>query len=218
MNKEREMKTLVIAALVISVVAIGVGFAAFSTTLQINGTATVNTLGWDVRFTDIQLDSVNSTADVSASTPTISNGTIGDNTTATKISTISAKFTEPNQKLVYKVTVSNNGDYNALLTGTSIPTAGTSGTITATGKTGAATATTDAANVLKHIKFSFTKDDGSALVTNTDKIAKKTNNVAGTQTYLYTIEYEDFSDANDLPVEEVTVNIPELTLTFSQTN
>ena len=43
MNREREMKTLVIAALVISVVAIGVGFAAFSTTLQINGTATVNT-------------------------------------------------------------------------------------------------------------------------------------------------------------------------------
>lgn len=45
MNREREMKTLVIAALVISVVAIGVGFAAFSTTLQINGTASVNTGG-----------------------------------------------------------------------------------------------------------------------------------------------------------------------------
>ena len=56
MNREREMKTLVIAALVISVVAIGVGFAAFSTTLQINGTATVNTVGktWDVRFENIE--------------------------------------------------------------------------------------------------------------------------------------------------------------------
>ena len=58
MNKEREMKTLVIAALVISVVAIGVGFAAFSTTLQINGTATVNTDGktWNVFFESIVKD------------------------------------------------------------------------------------------------------------------------------------------------------------------
>ncbi len=215
MNKEREMKTLVIAALVISVVAIGVGFAAFSTTLQINGTATVNTLGWDVRFTGIELDTIKSTAGVSASTPTIQNGTIGTNTTATKISTISAKFTEPNQKLVYKVTVSNNGDYNAKLTGATIPTAAT---ITAAGKTGAQTAETDAANVLKHIKFSFVKEDGAALAINSDTISKKSNNVAGTQTYIYTIEYEDFTNANELPVDEVTVTIPELQLTFTQTD
>lgn len=221
MNKEREMKTLVIAALVISVVAIGVGFAAFSTTLQINGTATVNTLGWDVRFTNIELDATKSTANVAQTTPTISNGTIGTSTTNTKISTITAKFTEPGQKLVYNITVSNNGDYNALLTAASIPTVKANVTATDITTKGNATdtiqAAKDASNVLDKLNFSFTKADGTALSVDTDTIAKKTNNVAGTQVYTYTIEYTDFDDATLLPTDEVEVTIPELRLTFTQT-
>ena len=47
---------------------------------------------------------------------------------------------------------------------------------------------------------------------NTDTIAAKT----GTQDYLYTIEYEDFNNASDLPAAQVNISIPETTLTFSQ--
>ena len=70
MNREREMKTLVVAALVFSVVAIGVGFAAFSTTLQINGTASVNTGGktWSVLFTGVEKTEASS-AGLEATTP-----------------------------------------------------------------------------------------------------------------------------------------------------
>lgn len=207
MNKEREMKTLVIAALVISVVAIGVGFAAFSTTLQINGTATVNTAGktWNVLFTGVEKTNI-STDGIEATVPTISNGTAGENTTNTAIGAITAAFTAPNQKLQYKITVTNSGTYDAKLTAASIPTLDT---ITVTG-TGAA-AETDATNVKNHLKFSFTKVDESAVTAGTDTLA-----AGATQDYLYTIEYEDLTDASELPKAQVSISIPQTTLTFSQ--
>ena len=207
MNKEREMKTLVIAALVISVVAIGVGFAAFSTTLQINGTATVNTAGktWNVLFTGVEKTDV-STEGIDATVPTIGNSTAGENTTNAAIGTITAAFTAPNQKLQYKITVTNSGSYDAKLTAASIPTLET---ITVTG-TGAA-AETDATNVKNHLKFSFTKADASAVTAGTDTLA-----AGATQDYLYTIEYEDLTDASELPKAQVSISIPQTTLTFSQ--
>lgn len=207
MNKEREMKTLVIAALVISVVAIGVGFAAFSTTLQINGTATVNTAGktWNVLFTGVEKTDV-STVGIDATVPTIGNSTAGENTTNAAIGTITAAFTAPNQKLQYKITVTNSGSYDAKLTAASIPTLDT---ITVTG-TGAA-AETDATNVKNHLKFSFTKANRSAVTAGTDTLA-----AGATQDYLYTIEYEDLTDASELPKAQVSISIPQTTLTFSQ--
>ena len=209
MNKEREMKTLVIAALVISVVAIGVGFAAFSTTLQINGTATVNTAGktWNVLFTAVEKTGA-STEGIDATVPSISNGTAGENKTNTAIGTITAAFTAPKQKLQYKITVTNSGTYNAKLTAASIPTLETI-TVTGTGND----AETDAANVKKHLKFSFTKADESPVTPETDTLAAGT-----TQDYLYTIEYVDFNNASDLPAAQVNITIPETTLTFSQAN
>ena len=50
-NKNRGLKIGVIAALVISVVAIGIGFATFTETLRIEGSATVQTSTWKVKFT-----------------------------------------------------------------------------------------------------------------------------------------------------------------------
>lgn len=205
MNKEREMKTLVIAALVISVVAIGVGFAAFSTTLQINGTATVNTGGktWNVLFTGVE-KTAESTDGVEAAVPSISNGTVGENKTNAAIGTITAGFTAPGQKLQYKITVSNSGDYDAKLTAATLDT-----TLQAAG-TGE-TADADAANVLRHAKFTFTKADGTPVNIGTDTIASKS-----TQEYLYTIVYEDFTNASELPKGQVTLTVPQITLTFSQ--
>ena len=52
-NNGREMKILVVAALIISIVAIGIGFAAFSETLTINGNASVQTSSWKVKFSDL---------------------------------------------------------------------------------------------------------------------------------------------------------------------
>lgn len=205
MNKEREMKTLVIAALVISVVAIGVGFAAFSTTLQINGTATVNTDGktWNVFFEKIE-KTAESTVGVDSTEPTITNGTAGENTTKAAISTISAAFTAPKQKLQYKITVKNAGSYDAKLTAADLTT-----TLTAAG-TGEK-AETDAANVIKNSIFTFTKADGSAVNVGTDTIA-----AGQSQEYLYTLEYKDFTNASELPVGQVTLTVPQITLTFSQ--
>lgn len=206
MNNERNMKTLVIAALVISVVAIGVGFAAFSTTLQINGTATVNTDGksWNVYFSGIQ-KTEDSTSGVETVAPGIQNGTIGDNTSNTAISAFTAAFTAPGQKLSYEITVTNGGSYTAKLTSmdlASLDKITTSGTGDQAEK--------DAANVKSHLKYSFTKADGDAVALN-DTIA-----AGATQKYVLTIEYEDFTDAAELPKAQVNISIPQSTMTFSQ--
>ena len=119
-----------------------------------------------------------------------------------------AAFTAPKQKLQYKITVSNSGTYNAKLTAASIPTLETI-TVTGTGEA----AETDAANVKKHLKFSFTKADGGAVTPETDTLAAGT-----TQDYLYTIEYEDLTNAAELPKAQVSISIPQTTLTFSQAN
>ena len=50
MEKQRGTTVAIVAALIIAVISLGVAFAAFSTTLNINGTATVQASSWDVYF------------------------------------------------------------------------------------------------------------------------------------------------------------------------
>jgi hypothetical protein len=50
MKQDRKLQTFLIVALMLVVVAMSIGFAAFSQNLTINGTATVKSAKWDVRF------------------------------------------------------------------------------------------------------------------------------------------------------------------------
>ena len=50
MEKERKIKVLSVAALLVAVLGLTVAFAALSQTLTINGSATVNTASWDIHF------------------------------------------------------------------------------------------------------------------------------------------------------------------------
>ena len=50
MEKKRGTAIVIIIALLVAIVSLGVAFAAFSTTLNINGTATVQSSKWDIYF------------------------------------------------------------------------------------------------------------------------------------------------------------------------
>ena len=71
--------------LLILVIALGIGYAYINSDLNINGTATINNASWDVHWANVQV----ANGSVSASTPTIANGTTVN----------------------YSVTLNNPGDY-----------------------------------------------------------------------------------------------------------
>ena len=50
MEKQRKIKIISVAALIVAVLGLTVAFAALSQTLTINGAANVNTATWDVHL------------------------------------------------------------------------------------------------------------------------------------------------------------------------
>lgn len=194
-NKNRGLKIGVIAALVISVVAIGIGFATFTETLKIQGSATVQTSTWKVKFTN--LSGPTGTATV-VTAPTI-------NTNDTTISTYDVKLMKPGDSVSYTFDVVNTGTYKAKLTSINIPTP------TCTGKADAESATTDAANVCKHLTYTLTYADDSPLAEN-DELEAST----GKASMKLTLTYTSHDVAAELPKADVTISNLGISLVYSQ--
>lgn len=98
----KDKKNILIGALLFAVVAMSVGYAAFATTLNINGTATIAG-EWDVEITGITSAFTGSAEDKTAPTFTA--------TTAT----FDAKLVAPGDTATYTVTVENKGSIDASL-------------------------------------------------------------------------------------------------------
>ena len=118
MYKTKKEKLLMIIALVVGIASLSVGFAAFSTTLNISSSASVNpnSDNFKVKFSTNQNSLV-----VSAVTPssnsnglTASNGSI-NNTTNPTLTNLSTTFTSPGQYVEYTVYARNEGEYTAYL-------------------------------------------------------------------------------------------------------
>ena len=199
-NRNNGLKVAVVAALVISVLGVAVGFAAFSTTLEINGAATVEAANWDVHFEKL----AKATSDFTATedtAPTIKANT--DGKAAAAIGDYAVTFTKPGQKAVYTFDIVNTGTYNATLTSITMKNVPTC--------TGTAAdedqKTTDATNVCKHLKYTLTGvNEGSSLAAKTGKV----------ETVTLTLEYEDFEDETELPTAPVTVSDLDVALLYSQ--
>lgn len=127
MEKQRGTVVAVVAALVVAVISLGVAFAAFSTTLTINGTATVEATTWDIYFSNSSsADSKpgsfpTAISDISESNSLYPSGETatgtGNITAATEI-TWAATFKTAGDKVVYKVYVRNDGDFDAEVSST----------------------------------------------------------------------------------------------------
>ena len=102
----RDAKNIMIAALLIAVVALAVGYAAFATTLTVNGHAVVDA-NWQVEIISIT-PSYSGTAVETTNSPATPRYTA---TTATFDATLKA----PGDKATYTVVVKNNGSIKAKL-------------------------------------------------------------------------------------------------------
>ncbi len=118
MQRERETKLVAIAALLIGVIGLTVGYAAFSNTLSIRSSATVNpdasTFNVDFSTSDSAVTAGTVTPTLTPTTLTATDATI-DNSANPTISGLSATFTEPGQKAVYTFYAYNAGQYVAYL-------------------------------------------------------------------------------------------------------
>lgn len=129
MEKTRKIKILSIIALVLSICAMSLGFAAFSTTLNISSSANVTPNSNDFKillypsaistYGTEQHSGGSDSDDVYIYSET-SNGAKAENvvlnSSTTSLSGLKANFTEPGQSVTYIVYAGNTGAYDAYLT------------------------------------------------------------------------------------------------------
>ena len=117
MEKNRKGKLFTILCLFVAIASVSIGFAAFSTTLNISSSASVSpsSSSFSLGFYPSQIP----TLDDGILSPTTSGGATGNNVTlspaATTISGLKANFTEPGQTIEYSFYVGNEGEYDAYL-------------------------------------------------------------------------------------------------------
>ncbi len=106
MEKERKVKVLSIAALLVAVLGLTVAFAALSQTLIINGSANVNTATWDVHFAKTSDKATEVEGAATFTEPTLS---------GTAIENFSATLTKPGDSVTYYFDIVNNGTVDAVV-------------------------------------------------------------------------------------------------------
>ena len=118
MEKNRKVLILAITALVIGVVGLSIGFAAFSSVLNIQSSANVkpDSTTMNVDFSSAE-DKVEVAEIIPTATPNslVTTNAVIDNSGDPTISKLSATFTEPGQSVVYKFYAYNAGELNAYL-------------------------------------------------------------------------------------------------------
>lgn len=111
MEKERGFRVIAVIALMVAVVGLTIGYAAYSTTLKINGTANVDPAVWDVKFaytntTDTALTGVKTGFAVINQEATL---------TDTQVSGFDVTLKAPGDSVTYNFLVANKGTLDAEL-------------------------------------------------------------------------------------------------------
>ena len=216
MEKKRKRQAIfIVITLIISVISLGVAFAAFSGTLYINGTATVEPTQWDMYFTTAA-DGTKPSTDTAIPAANIgtSNSQQGVSPTVTATGSMVATtltwdaiFRTPGDTVTYTVYVKNGGTYNAKVTNVTLPTP------TCTVKTGTAQEAQETA-ICSHIHYGiYNNSDG------TNPVAVDQTIPAGTTKTYYLIAWLDTNfaaDGSDLPTETVKTNQISATVSFGQ--
>ena len=207
MERNRGTTIAIVASLVIAVVSLGVAFAAFSTQLNINGTATVESSSWDVHYSTSSGGTAPSSSGTSVS-PTTSNTQSGITSTASGTGTLkpstftwSGSFQTPGDRLTYTFYICNKGSYNAKLTSMTTPA------ISSCTKGGSAETT-----VCQKISYGVYTNSG--LTTALEQNATIAKNTC-TQIWV-AATLSDTLTAAQLPNAQVTVNPVTIDMTWSQ--
>ena len=218
MEKNNNGKVVAIVALVVAVVALSVGFAAFADQLTIDGSATVKganafdaTTGNGLEYlsTSPECHATDDSSSVTTS-PYTAGGASGDTWSG-----ISVPLTTAHPSVTCTATVQNNTAYLAHLTGIATTTgiscvsSGTNKTTNETNICGATTVTVQVGSVATD-KIEFGTSSASNTST-TGTIAAKNGSTPGTATVTVIIAYTNTAVAD----EDVVVTLPTITHSYS---
>lgn len=209
MEKRRGTTVAVVAALIIAVVSLGIAFAAFSSTLNINGTATVQSSSWDIYFaTAATGDNTKPSAQTDLSSEQIATSNranmpvTASSTTANIVATTftwAATFKTPGDQVKYTIYVKNGGSFAANVSNVTLPQLSCTG--------GANQAQADA--VCAKIHYGLYED-----ASGTTPVSTSTATLGAGQTatyyliaYLDPTGWEGQTDAGDNPVSLPSVNV-----------
>ena len=208
MRGRKNTRAYILGALILSVFTISLGFAAFSTILNISAKAhmVLDRPAFSVVFSSsnesYQTNAVAPTKSDSSITTT--NGTI-NNTEAPTISNLSALFTDTGQTVTYTFYVHNNGKVDAYLN--SINFNGSKTCTTVSGNTNS----TYVNSACKSIKMGISYN-GLTYSQTTSGIQEQKINVGEFKTVVVTLQYP--SDGADTD-ESFNVNFPNISLKYS---
>ena len=118
MNKDRRLTILIILIVTLSLVGIGIAFAAFSQTLTINGSAEVEASSWKVVFEGVTSVNTIDTPTTTGTASEVNHPTIKNN--STEISTYSVSLKTPGDSITYNFKIHNKGDFAANLSSLTI--------------------------------------------------------------------------------------------------
>ena len=206
---DKGFKIGVLVAVIAMVVVVGVGFAAFTTTLNINGTAKVEASSWNVHFyqdpngcalTNHCFTKGNTQTGITSTTTVVKEPTLTDTT----ISDWDVTFKTPGDNITYEFYVKNDGSFDAKISTFELPTP----TCTGTGDN----AETDAANVCKHLEYSLITD----LTPPSDVAVGNTLNKSETKTLILTLRYKADITTEELPKGDVSISNLGFSIVYTQ--
>ena len=201
--RNNKMTISIIAVLVISIISLGVAFAVFSTTLNINGSASVEATNWDIFFTT-ENDGAKPTQTTTVPEANITPSGTATNQSASIVATTftwSANFKSPGDKIIYTIYVKNGGNYNARVSNISMPTI---------------TCTTDPKSACSELSYGLYTDTAG----NTPLSTSFTVDAGDTEVfYLIATLSENYGGTSgaNLVTTDVTSSTISATVTFEQT-
>ena len=191
MNKDKKL-VFGILALLVSIVAVSISYAAFTQNLNINGVANVQASNWSVHFANLTNGVRNGTA-VEQTAPTIKSG-------QTSIGDYSVDFYTPGDSITYTFDVVNDGDYDAKISVL------TKGTPICTGSDSISNT-----NVCANLEYTlkYTTSGANVAVNDTLKINE-------TKNMTLVLRYKSTIGQNELPTATVTVGNLGITIQYAQ--
>ncbi len=191
MSKDKKL-VFGILALLVSIVAVSISYAAFTQNLNINGTGKVQATSWSVHFANLSNAITSGTANETTA-PTIKSG-------RTDIGDYAVSFYTPGDSITYTFDVVNDGDYDAKISVL------TKGTPTCNG-----TDSTSNTNVCANLEYTLKYTSGGANVAVNDTLRKNE-----TKNMTLVLRYKSTIGQNELPTAEVTVSGLGITIQYAQ--
>lgn len=191
MEKERGFRIIAVIALMVAVVGLTVGYAAYSSTLKITGAASVDPSSWNVKFAYKTGSSL--VAAVTGKATMETEATLSD----TQVSGFKATLKAPGDSITYNFVVTNTGSLDAVLS------TFTMGNISCAPAAGSTAKTDEATAICNELSYTLTGVNANETL------------AAGDSKDL-TLKLEWASTGTAVASDDIAITVGETTLIYTQ--